>query len=176
MNLGYVFIFFGLLLILGIALPGLLLAWRLLLPTTVARAHQRLEQTPGRCLLFGLLLTLPALVVLGVLLALPGVFQLLGWLGLLLLFTAASVGAAGLADLMSSRFPSMAGGRVGPGAMVRSAVALELAVIFPFIGWFVLLPLLTLATLGAATFALLGWGPRPRAIAAVEVHHAVYPS
>ena len=38
--------------------------------------------------------------------------------------------------------------------------ALELAVVVPVIGWFVVLPLGTVAMLGAATFALLRWQPR----------------
>ncbi|NJN93776.1 MAG: hypothetical protein HC875_06645 [Anaerolineales bacterium] len=46
-----VFAVFGTLLSLGIALPGLLLAWRLLLPNHVARARQRLERTPWQCFL-----------------------------------------------------------------------------------------------------------------------------
>jgi hypothetical protein len=176
MNLGYVVTFFGVILMLGIALPGLLLAWRLLLPTTVVRARQRLDLTPGRCLALGSITGLPILVVIAGLLALPGVFQLLGWIGLLFFFTLASLGAAGLVSLMSSRLP---GGAVpdSPGALVRSAVALELAILFPFIGWFVLLPLLTLLTWGSALFALLGWQARPKLVPiASEVGHVAQSS
>ncbi len=48
-----VFATFGTLLTLGIALPGMLLTWRLLLPKIVTRAEQRLEQTPWQCLFAG---------------------------------------------------------------------------------------------------------------------------
>ena len=40
-----VFALFGTLLALGIALPGLLLTWQLLLPNVVSRAQQRLNHT-----------------------------------------------------------------------------------------------------------------------------------
>jgi len=46
------------------------------------------------------------------------------------------------------------------GAFVRGAIALELAAVFPFIGWFLLIPLTIVTSLGATAFALLHWMPR----------------
>jgi hypothetical protein len=43
---------------------------------------------------------------------------------------------------------------------VRGAVALELAAVFPLAGWFVVLPLAIVTSLGATVFALLHWMPR----------------
>jgi hypothetical protein len=178
MSLGDVFAFFGVLLSLGLALPGLLLAWALICPGVVTRAQVRLAQTPGRCFWLGGLwvaISIPPLVLL---FNLPsGVSQLIGWLGVVGLLTFASLGAAGLAALMGMRLRAAGLAASSPGALVRGAVALELAVVFPVIGWFVLLPLIIVSTLGAAGFALLHWMPRPApAPLNTEAVHGTYPS
>jgi hypothetical protein len=43
---------------------------------------------------------------------------------------------------------------------VRGAVALELAAVFPLIGWVIVIPLAIVTSLGATVFALLHWMPR----------------
>lgn len=155
MYMGDVFAIFGTLLAVGIALPGLLLAWSLLFPALVARSGARLAATPWRCLaagLAGLLLLLPP----GVLLLgqAAGPAQLLGWAGIALLLTGASLGAAGLAGLMGARLHG-AGAEWTPGNLLRGAIALELAAAFPLIGWFVVMPIGAICALGAALLALL---------------------
>jgi len=81
----------------------------------------------------------------------------------------ASLGASGLADLMGRRLML----KVGPGGsllagFLRGAVALELASAFPGIGWFLVIPLGTVAAFGAATFGALGWMPGRKRAPAVE--------
>lgn len=155
MYMGDVFAIFGTLLAVGIALPGLLLAWSLLFPALVARSGARLAATPWRCLgagLAGLLLALPPVVIL--LGQAAGPAQLLGWAGIALLLTGASMGAAGLAGLMGARLRGAAE-QATAGALLRGAIALELATAFPLVGWFVVLPLTAICALGAALLALL---------------------
>ena len=157
MSLGDVLLIFGLLLAHGVAMPGLAVTWGLLYPGGVARSRSRLAQTPGRCFLLGLgALAFGAILVrLGFALG-----PVPGWFGLGLLLALASLGAAGLAALLGERLRAE-GLAVSPtGALLRGAVALELAVVVPLIGWFVILPLGTVAMLGAATFALLRREPR----------------
>lgn len=173
MNMGWVFGIFGGLLALGIALPGLLLAWALLLPAAVERAEQRLAQYPGRCIALGVAILLLALPLFGVLFNLPGLAQLAGWLLLSFMLALASIGAAGLSALMGRRIGPPGDQRPGAGPLLRGALALELAAIFPLIGWFMVLPLASLATLGAASMALLRRAPLP---APVEVAHGAQPS
>jgi hypothetical protein len=48
-------------------------------------------------------------------------------------------------------------------AFVRAAVALELAAVFPMLGWLIVVPLATTISLGAAIFAVLGWAPKEAA-------------
>lgn len=174
MNLGVVFAFFGGLLALGVALPGLLLAWALLAPTVVERARLRLERTPWRCVVAGLALGLTGLALVLPLLAGPGPLQALGWAGLGLILLVASVGMAGLAALMGYRLGREPLPILTPRRLVQSAVALELAMVVPLAGWFVLLPAVLLLGLGAATLALLRPAPRSRPVA--EVAHGPQPS
>jgi Na+/melibiose symporter-like transporter len=152
-----VFAVFGTLLAVGIALPGLLLTWQLLLPKFVDRAEQRLDLTPWKCFFVGTGLVLVSLLPLIILFNLPG-FQALGFVGVFSLLAVTSLGAAGLASLMGQRLHGL---NVSPaGATIRGAVAMELAAAFPLVGWFVFIPLTCLITFGAAVFALLGWEPR----------------
>lgn len=157
MSLGDVALIFGLLVLLGVALPGLALTWGLVCPGVVARSRVRLERTPGRSFLLGL-----AALGVGVALVAIGFAMgpVVGWFGLGLLLAVASVGAAGLAALMGERLRAEGGAASPAGALLRGAIALELAVVVPVIGWFVLLPLGTIVMLGSATFALLRWQPR----------------
>lgn len=163
-----VYAVFGTLLALGIAFPGMLTAAWLLFPETVARAQTRLEHTPGRCLAMGVGGAAALAVPLGILFALPfGPTRFLGAVGLMLALAAATLGAAGLAAEMGRRLNERAEGRFTPaGAFLRGAVALELAAAFPFIGWFLVIPVTLLTSLGAALFALLRWRPRQAALAA----------
>jgi len=165
-----VYAVFGTLIGLGIAYPGMLTAWWLMFPRLVGRASGRLEHTPWRCLAMGGGLALPLGIVVGMLLSMPyGAVQFLGGTLLFGSLALASLGASGLADLMGRRLTN----KVGPGGsllagFLRGAVALELASAFPGIGWFLVIPLGTVAAFGAATFAVLGWMPGRNRAPAVE--------
>ncbi len=157
-----VFAVFGTLLALGIALPGLLLTWRLLFPNVVARAQQRLERTPWQCFFVGSGFLVIYLTPTIIFFNLPwGGFQAIGTVALFILMTLTSIGAAGLAGLLGQRLHSLGLNTSAVGATVRGAVALELAAVFPLIGWFVFIPLAFIVALGACLFALIGWLPRP---------------
>ena len=150
---------FGILLSLGIVFPGFLTAGWLLFPAAVERARLRLEATPWQCFWLGGVTTAIIVIPTTILIALPfGPAKLLGWVGLAASLTLASLGAAGLAALMSGRLQAQS--RLSPAAaFVRAAVALELAAALPFIGWLVVMPLAIVVSLGATVFALLRWQP-----------------
>jgi hypothetical protein len=157
MSLGDVALIFGLLVLHGVALPGLALTWGLLCPGVVARSRVRLARTPGQCFLLGLVGLGVGVLGVGISFAMGPVT---GWFGLGLLLAIASVGAAGMAGLMGERLRAEGVAASSAGGLLRGAIALELAVVVPVIGWFVVLPLGTVVMLGAATFALLRWQPR----------------
>lgn len=157
-----VFAVFGTLLSLGIALPGLLLAWRLLLPNHVARAQQRLEQTPWQCFFTGAAFLTAYLIPTIILFNLPWAgFQFIGSVGIFILLTLTSIGAAGLAELMGQRLHSLGLTGSPVRATLRGAVIMELAAVFPLIGWFIFIPITFILALGALLFALIGWMPHP---------------
>lgn len=151
---------FGILLTLGIVFPGLLTAWRLLFPATVERAQLRLDHTPWRCFWLGGVLTALFVLPIVVLLALPlGPAKLAGWALIFAGLGLASLGAAGLAAKMGAQVQGSSPSQSALGAFVRGAVVLELAAAFPVIGWFAVIPLMTVTSLGATVFALLHWVP-----------------
>lgn len=150
---------FGTLLALGIAFPGLLVAWWLLFPSAVGRARQRFIRTPGRCFVLGLVVLGFLAIPLVILFAIPGPGQLIGSIALLTLLSVAAIGAASIAATMGERLTQRAGTLSPVAAFVRGAIALELAAAFPFLGWFIVIPVAIITALGATTFALLKWIP-----------------
>jgi hypothetical protein len=175
MKMADVFAVFGTLLAVGIALPGLLLAWQLLLPKLVDRAQQRLDHTPWQCFFSGTGFFFIYLIPILIFFNLPwGGFRAIGGIVTLILAAIASIGAAGLAKLMGHRISNLGFNASAVGATVRGAVAMELAAAFPLIGWFIFIPLTFIVALGAALFALVGWMPRPKAtVVALPSHETV---
>ena len=154
-----VFAVFGTLLAVGIALPGLLLTWRLLLPSLVERAQQRLEQTPWKCFFGGLGFFLIYLIPVLILFNLPwGGFKALGGIASFGLLAVTSLGAAGISGLLGERLQHLGFQTSTVSAFIRGAVVLELAAAFPIIGWFIFIPVTFITALGATLFALAGWG------------------
>jgi len=154
---------FGILLSLGIVFPGMLTAWWLLFPATVERARLRLDRTPWKCFFVGGVVTAMLAIPITILFVIPnGAVQFVGWALLFITLTIASLGAAGLAAKMGDRLSRRSSDGFTPvGALVRGAVALELAAAFPVIGWVIVIPLATVTAVGATAFALLHWVPRP---------------
>ncbi len=159
-----VYAIFGTLLALGIAFPGMLAAWWLLFPGTVEMASARVARTPWKTFGLGLVSSGLALLPVFVLFALSAPFT--RFLGTTLLFAAlafAGMGAAGIALHMGEHLQQRMGNQLSkPAAFVRGAIALELAAAFPFIGWLLVIPLTIITSMGAATFAVLRWAPKPR--------------
>src|SRR3972149_8017727 len=145
-----VYAVFGTLLALGIAFPGMLVAWWLLFPRVVARASGCLDRAPSSCLGTGLGLAVAVAILAGVLSAVPlGLFKFLGLLLTVLALGLASLGAAGVAALLGNRLSERAGGGPSPfTGFLQGALALELAAAFPFIGWVAALSVVTRGLLG----------------------------
>jgi hypothetical protein len=160
-----VYAVFGTMLALGIAFPGMLFAWWLLFPRQVDRARDQFASKPWTCLLIGMAGTVALALPVVILLNVPfGPLQLGGALLGLASLAFASLGAAGIALAMSQRLLRRSESRLTPSrAFLSAAVALELAAVFPAIGWFLVLPLSIFAALGASSLALRR--PRKAAIA-----------
>lgn len=159
---------FGILVSIGIAFPGLLTAWWLLFPSTVERARVRVEQTPWACFWAGLVITTAVVVPVFILMALPfGPAKFLGWVLLAAALTLSSFGSAGISAHMGRQM-SRGTPMSALGGFVRGAVVLELAVVFPVMGWVFIWPLMLITAFGASAFALLKWMPRTATTRAPE--------
>jgi hypothetical protein len=151
---------FFILLIIGMSYPALLTAWWLLFPSTVERARLRLDRTPWQSFWLGGVVLAVLVTPTVILLALPfGPAKFLGWILIALTLAFSGLGAAGLAARFGEEVSRLSPVS-GLGAFIRGAIILELASFFPVIGWFIFFPLATVATLGAAAFALLRWLPK----------------
>ncbi len=151
---------FGILIAIGIAFPGMLSAWWLLFPNTVERAQVRLERTPWQCFWMGSITTILGLIPIFILLALPfGPAKFAGASLIVILLGISSLGSAGLAAQMG-KYLAQKSNLEPAAAFIRSSVALELAVFFPVIGWFLVFPLILVTAIGATSFALLRWAPQ----------------
>jgi hypothetical protein len=91
--------------------------------------------------------------------ALPfGPAKMMGAGLLVLVLGIASLGAAGIAAFMAAVMAERSGSKPnGIGNFLRAAVALELGAAFPFIGWFLVIPVGVITSLGAAALSLLRW-------------------
>jgi hypothetical protein len=66
-----------------------------------------------------------------------------------------------MARLLGQRLGSIAHPNSELTHLLRGAVVYEFACLFPIVGWFLFAPLVGITAVGAATFALLKWLPRP---------------
>ncbi len=137
-----------------VTLPALWLFLRALFPAAVERSRSRLESSPGTCFLVGLLpWAVFFLVGLGLLSKGPPALKVLGFLLFAGGMLVEGVGLAALSALLGDRLPSAAdAGRPWRG-LLRGAVCMELAFLLPFVGWFGVMPLVSIAAVGAALLA-----------------------
>jgi len=153
---------FGILFITGLAFPGMLTTWSLLFPNVVERARKRVERTPLATFWLGLAGGIAISIPIAILLVLPlAPAKFFGWVSIFFALTFASFGAAGIAALMGARLTA----RANPDmpeikTFVWGAVAFELAAVFPVLGWFVVIPLGIVTSLGAAIFSVFNWMPK----------------
>lgn len=126
----------------------------LALPTHARRAENALDRQPKRCLFTGLLML--AFLILGFVLlgqAVPLV-KLAGFILSLCMGVLLLVGGAGIAHLMGTRIGEMSGAKSSFGALVRGSIVHGFSMIFPYLGWFLMLPLSLLCALGAGWYAI----------------------
>lgn len=152
-----VYAVFGSLLALGLVFPGLLAAMWLLFPQMAEASSRRLAAGPWRSVFAGIAAAVVAGIPIGILLAIPaGPVKAIGVIGLLGLLALAAIGAAGLAAGIGRRLATRSkGGMSDAASFARGAIILELAAAFPAIGWFLIVPVVAIASLGAAVGAVL---------------------
>ncbi len=162
------------LIFLALTYPALLLVWRLFFPEQVQRARSRITKTPWKSFGFGIASALLAAIPAAILFSLPAqLFQVLGWIWIVLLLALSSSAAAGISAELGDRIQTLSGSQFSElGSFLRGAAAWEFASVFPVIGWLLVLPAGLLLTLGAGVFAFFHWEPRSRKTAAAQTVEA----
>lgn len=184
---------------------GTLVWTAVMLPGPVGRARARLEECPLLCLVWGLFLTVAWFValaflipqrdagfrifsdILGQLAALSALDRfsndarilthVVGWLLLTPLMVAWVVGGAGFARLFTSRAVRDLEVRSPVRCLVGGSLCTSAAYLFPFVGWFVFLPVVGAMSVGAGAMAMAfrrpGKGAPAACPSAGEVHETV---
>lgn len=152
-----------------ICLPALLLALNLLMPQVTSRIETRLEQTPGKSFGLGVPVTAVFLLFIVITANIPGPGQASAFLAAFVGMGLGTLGAAGMSRLLARRVTLLVSPSSEALNLLRGAVMYELACLFPIVGWFLFAPIIGITVIGAATFGLLGWLPRPAVIEQVVV-------
>jgi hypothetical protein len=78
----------------------------------------------------------------------------MGWIVLSVIYALSIVGAAGLVRLAGTRIAGMEDQVTGFGSLARGAGLIVLAAMVPFLGWFAIMPVISLISVGAGVQAL----------------------
>ena len=155
----------GLLFLSSLCFVALILLLAAFLPKVMARSQQALLASPWRAFFIGLA---NYLFLGGIALVLLNI-ERLAWLGLIITASLSGLsllGLTGLVSLLGERLAGLHGGEVS--ALKRlawGAVTLELACLLPFVGWFLLAPVLLMLSFGAA---ILAWRNRRQSQAVIS--------
>ncbi|MDF2439266.1 MAG: hypothetical protein JWN98_250 [Abditibacteriota bacterium] len=134
---------------------ALLVGMALLFPARAASGQSVLAHHPWRALLTGALaVATVGLVAIVLINQLNGMGKLLGWAGLAALLGIAALGASGLSLLLGERVAQQRPESSRWSTLVRGAALLVVSGIVPLLGWFVILPLSIVASLGAGCLAI----------------------
>ncbi len=134
---------------------ALLVLLPFLIPRRVTQVGQIMQAMPGRSFIIGLVNALFFLVIAAVLAQGGDGGGLLALLLVLALLALAAVGLAGLVMVLRQRIYPQAENVTGMQLLIKTAVLLVAAALLPFLGWFVLAPILLLIGLGAAIMTLV---------------------
>jgi hypothetical protein len=145
--------------LLGIGLTAwaMILAFALMFAARADQSRTVFERGPAKSFWIGLA-TLLTLGVLSIALAnapLPPV-KLLGTLGMLLLISLGMMGLSGLSLLISARIRTMEPTLSLYGSLCRATMLIVIACFFPFVGWFLVAPILFTMGLGVGMLTLRG--------------------
>lgn len=142
-----------------LSLLGLWLLCRALWPRRVESAAARCRSNAIACFITGLLVTLVTVVVavgLATRFGAPG--QIMAFIVAFLYMIYAGIGMAGLATHVGRRLMSPVDAARPWRATVRGGITLELAYLFPLLGWFGLLPISFILGSGAVTLSFFRRG------------------
>lgn len=156
MTIADVFAALSILILVGIGIPSLLTLLSLLFPETVEHAKEQVSAKPLRTLGRGVLVVVGFIVLAGFsknVLAGPG--HLLVVLTIFGLLSLAMIGGAGIIRQLSELWCQKTKTPNSVQTMFATTFLVELSILVPLVGWFVVLPAVFLTMLGAGVSAVL---------------------
>lgn len=145
----------------GVAITmALLISWAALvivtalaMPERASRAQSLLQNSPKKCFFAGLLMLFVVFIALNLAGNPHRTVKTAG--AVLSLFSGGIliVGGAGIASLLGARIGEASGGKTSFGNLVRGSLLHSFAMLFPLLGWFLMLPLSAAFALGAGALA-----------------------
>lgn len=149
--------------LIGVCLTGgaMVLGCALLFEGKAARARQICERTPWVGFVTGLALSTVFGVLSVALLKAPlPISKLMGTALYLVLMALATVGASGVATLLSERVAAMDRTLSRYATLIRACGIISIACVFPLIGWFLVGPVLVICSVGYGAIALTQKSPQ----------------
>ncbi len=134
---------------------ALVIVTALALPQQAQRARNLLDSKPKKCFLTGIGMAILVFIALTLVGNPQGPIKLTGFVLALLCGGILIMGGAGIASLLGTRIGEMSGARTSFGMLVRGSLVHSFAMLFPLLGWFLMLPLSILFALGSGVLAVL---------------------
>ncbi|MCB0824996.1 MAG: hypothetical protein KDC26_02295 [Armatimonadetes bacterium] len=149
-TLGDVFLILGGLFAIGIACWAALVLSAIAFPNRAAKGAHALSNKTGGTFFLGFMVFAPATFIGLVLASLPSpAAKILGFLIFLALLLVALLGAGGMVRFVSEKLKASAGDVSQYGSVTRASGLLVAACNIPFLGWFLLAPLMVIGSVGS---------------------------
>lgn len=155
MGIGDVLALIGIIIGMIIAYPALLIMLSLFFQTRTKKASIRVKRGLITPFFVGLLLAIPSYGASIALISAGSVLQFLGAVLLILVATWGAIGIAGMAQHYGQRLADLADQDQSTLKMwLSGGFVITLAIAFPIVGWFVIMPFTSIIGLGSATLGL----------------------
>ena len=152
-----------------LSVPALIITVSLLMPRVTKRAQIRLSQTFGKSFALGLPITGAFLLWITITSQVDvGPVQAMAYAAAVIGMGLATIGAGGMARLLGERIGDSSRPHSEMHNLVRGSIVYLLACMTPIVGWFLFVPIVGAAIVGAAMFGLLNWMPKEDTAAEVD--------
>jgi hypothetical protein len=155
MSIADVFLAIISLILLGMAFPSLLFLLTLSFPKLVEQTKEEIEKNALRNFFRGILIFGLTAILLVSFFNMPGPSKLLALLIFLITLSTTMIGGAGLINHLANKYEIFSKSQKSVTNIFYSTFFLELAVLLPFVGWFIVLPATFCLMLGAGSKTIL---------------------
>ena len=144
-----------------LSVPALIITISLLMPRVTKRVQTRLSQSFGKSFALGIPITGAFLLWVAITSqAGNGLVQAMAFIVAVIGMGLATIGAGGMARLLGERIGDNSAPHSEMHNLVRGSIIYLLACMTPIVGWFLFVPIVGIAIVGAAVLGLLGKSAR----------------